>query len=385
MATSPSYTKVHHEVSLDGTLDLEEAPMQEISLQKTSYAQMDEGDTLLIAADDLVSHSADGPASESFMSACCAMLCGGGSDQDAKTVLASSTDKKFIFDAETGTISKQLVDVTEGCYPPGEEPIPEDEFYTQCLSPDHELSAFVPEFHGTNDVGGISYIMLEDLTRGYTHPCVLDLKLGKSAYALHAIEDKVASEESALEGTTMQTHGLLLNGIRVWNKTESKYIQHDSTWGKAISGTELRGAIGKYFKTDGGPRTDVLDRIQADIKRLLAHFNSQTDFRFYGSSLFLVYEGDSAPHEHSSGVKAKAKMIDFDHVFKSEDGSKDKDEGVYEGLAAFQKELTLLQQELMQEAAKASFDTKLTAKWANSPKSRRRSAHATPDRMEDLM
>ena len=37
-----------------------------------------------------------------------------GSDQDAKTVLASSTDKKFIFDAETGTISKQLVDVTEG-------------------------------------------------------------------------------------------------------------------------------------------------------------------------------------------------------------------------------------------------------------------------------
>ena len=57
MATSPSYTKVHHEVSLDGTLDLEEAPMQEISLQKTSYAQMDEGDTLLIAADDLVSHS----------------------------------------------------------------------------------------------------------------------------------------------------------------------------------------------------------------------------------------------------------------------------------------------------------------------------------------
>ena len=57
MATSPSYTKVHHEVSLDGTLDLEEAPMQEISLQKTAYAQMDEGDTLLIAADDLVSHS----------------------------------------------------------------------------------------------------------------------------------------------------------------------------------------------------------------------------------------------------------------------------------------------------------------------------------------
>ena len=73
----------------------------------------------------------------------------------------------------------------------------------------------------------------------------------------------------------------------------------------------------------------------------------------------------------------------------AEDGSKDRDEdrdeGVYEGLAAFQKELTLLQQELMQEAAKASFDTKLTAKWANSPKSRRRSAHATPDRMEDLM
>lgn len=26
--------------------------------------------------------------------------------------------------------------------------------------------------------------------------------------------------------------------------------------------------------------------------QLLAHFNSQTDFRFYGSSLFLVYEGD---------------------------------------------------------------------------------------------
>ena len=47
-----------------------------------------------------------------------------------------------------------------------------------------ELSAFVPEFHGTNDVGGISYIMLEDLTRGYTHPCVLDLKLGCVAQRL---------------------------------------------------------------------------------------------------------------------------------------------------------------------------------------------------------
>jgi len=68
------------------------------------------------------------------------------------------------------------------------------------------------------------------------------------------------------------------------------------------------------------------------IERILKWFEQQTHFRFYSSSLLIVYEGmESVPSSSlspsndtkSADPIADVWMIDFGHVMTSEDGSKD--------------------------------------------------------------
>ena len=37
---------------------------------------------------------------------------------------------------------------------------------------------YMPEFHGTKTMDGQDYIIMEDLTHGFNHPCIMDVKMG---------------------------------------------------------------------------------------------------------------------------------------------------------------------------------------------------------------
>jgi len=81
------------------------------------------------------------------------------------------------------------------------------------------LRTLCPRFYGTvednNTVGG-GYLRLEDLTRPFHNPCIIDIKMGKVTWDPDATDTKRKREESKYP--PLKKTGFQLLGCRVsWN------------------------------------------------------------------------------------------------------------------------------------------------------------------------
>ena len=86
-------------------------------------------------------------------------------------------------------------------------------------------------------------------------------------------------------------------------------VVHGREWGYALP-EEGAGVLWTEFLYDGAAhRHDVAPLLAAKLRELAAWFEHQTVWRFYGSSLLVVYEGDpTAP------PAVEVMWIDFAHA-----------------------------------------------------------------------
>ena len=63
-------------------------------------------------------------------------------------------------------------------------------------------------------------------------------------------------------------------------------------------------------------RMELLEPIQHQLQALLSVIRSQSSYRFYSSSLLIIYDGQETPQTpHGSSVfKVDVRMIDFAHT-----------------------------------------------------------------------
>merc|ERR1719192_2950696 len=68
------------------------------------------------------------------------------------------------------------------------------------------------------------YILLENLTSQYRHPCVLDLKLGTRLHGDNASDSKKMSHLAKVASTTSGVLGLRLGGMQMYQVSLGRYI-----------------------------------------------------------------------------------------------------------------------------------------------------------------
>eukprot|EP01083_Nonionella_stella_P020650 57274_1 len=145
------------------------------------------------------------------------------------------------------------------------------------------------------------YIALEDMTRHFKRPCILDLKIGFRQYGNDASPLKVQMQRAKVKATTSHSVGLRLCGMQAFQVGSRNYRFRDKYFGRRLTKTEFKRILAQFFHNGEQFRADIIPCFIRRLEALYRIMENQRKFYFYSSSLLLVYEGDVANMVSSSG------------------------------------------------------------------------------------
>eukprot|EP00696_Hemimastix_kukwesjijk_P016991 gnl/Hemi2/5551_TR1910_c0_g1_i1.p1 gnl/Hemi2/5551_TR1910_c0_g1~~gnl/Hemi2/5551_TR1910_c0_g1_i1.p1 ORF type:complete len:274 (-),score=60.58 gnl/Hemi2/5551_TR1910_c0_g1_i1:202-1023(-) len=215
----------------------------------------------------------------------------------------------------------------------------EVEFYMNQLSPDDEMyeKNIISRAFGlaqamdptANEMG--SYLVLEDLTAGYQHPSMLDIKIGTRTCDEVREAQKPSARDRDLTSTSWEI-GYRVCGFKVWRTDSNSLKTYGRDYVRSLTTQTMKDRMIREFflHTDTELRWDVLPLVRAEVSRILDWLKAQTRFRFFASSLFIIYEGDL-----SCAPRVTVRLIDFAHWRSAADYNNEPDSGNITGVTNF--------------------------------------------------
>lgn len=195
------------------------------------------------------------------------------------------------------------------------------EFYQTLFGSDNPLKQHVPHFSGTEKDDAAEYLVLGDLCAGYTHPCVLDLKMGTQTYDEKASQDKIDKEIAKYKWQS--EIGFRVIGMKKYVSASGEMDRPEaSTWGRGLTPKDIRPVLERFLCSAGDRRTVMIERLVEQLRAIRRCLTESARWRITSSSLLITYEGaDGTSHGAERGISVH--MIDFAHVFEITDGGVD--------------------------------------------------------------
>ncbi|XP_044152052.1 inositol polyphosphate multikinase [Bufo gargarizans] len=201
-------------------------------------------------------------------------------------------DKVGILQHPDGTVLKQLQPPPRG---PRELDFYNMVFSNDCTDPKlRELQIFLPKYYGTWSPPGSAndlYLKLEDVTRKFNKPCIMDVKIGQKSYDPHASAEKIQQQISKYP--LMEEIGFLVLGMRVYHMDSDSFETQNQHYGRSLTKGTIKHGLSKFFNNGCYLRKDAVSACLQIVQNILHWFENQNILHFYASSLLFVYDGYS--------------------------------------------------------------------------------------------
>ena len=203
-------------------------------------------------------------------------------------------------------------------------------------SPYAHFQPFIPGFNGTVERNGQTYIIMENLTRDFEKPCLMDIKIGQKTYGPDCTEEKAKRQDSSYTGTKIP-FGFSVPGLGSYHgKDKSEAIRMDKKFGRELTEDRIGELLQLYLDPEGDmdAAKTLAGIFLSKLKVLFEMYDKQTDFHIFASSVLFVYDAcaivDESKRSHLEDF-ADIRMIDFAHSWPAEGK---KDENYLRGLSS---------------------------------------------------
>ncbi|XP_033115580.1 inositol polyphosphate multikinase-like [Anneissia japonica] len=182
------------------------------------------------------------------------------------------------------------------------------------------LQTFIPRCYGTvvfKEDPTLYYLKLEDVTKKYRKPCIMDVKVGCQTYEDSATQFK--KENAKIKYPNMLTVGFQISGMRIYYANSNKYEYYDKSYGRHFEEDTVIEGFKRFFQTEDNFQFDALTEILYRLNQLEDWFVHQRLLHFISSSILFVYEGDKQDSVLTNqSVDTVPELLPKNHLSKAE-------------------------------------------------------------------